>query len=93
MIMSTGDIKEKYEVLDVYHNYITTPVKENKLISFTKEKDLISEAFNKINLQVMEYAESMGGDGVIHIRYDTKFFNQDKNVMVSGYGTVIKLID
>lgn len=91
--MSTGDIKEKYEVLEVYYKYVATPVREKKFISFSPEKDLVTEAIKHINLSMRKYAESIGGDGIIHIHYDTKFYNQDKNVMATGYGTVIKFID
>lgn len=92
MIMSTGDIKENYEILDVTYNYVT--VKDTRIIKFIKEKDnMIIEAFDKVNFNLMEYAERIGGNGVIHIRYDTKFLNQDNDVMAFGYGTVIKLID
>ncbi|MEK4925008.1 heavy metal-binding domain-containing protein [Cytobacillus sp. FSL R5-0569] len=94
MIISTGDIKEKYEILNVYYTYAASPIEDTRFIRFTKEKDdMIIKALDKVNLNLIEYAENIGGNGIIHLRYDTKFFNQDKNVMVTGYGTVIKLID
>lgn len=47
--------------------------------------------FDKVNSRLMSIADSVNADGVIHIRYETHIVNNNEDVFLTAYGTLIKL--
>ena len=93
MILSTGDIKNDYQIIDLVFAYGTSNEDKQKAC-----KPL--EAYSDVSKILAHTAGQLGADAVINIRFDTRVAAEKtpaggshKVFEVYGYGTAVKIID
>lgn len=90
MLLSTGDIKDNYQVIDLVF------ASGNSTESFLKNCNPM-QAYQKVSQLLAQTAADAGADAVIHIRFDLRVtttsgvFSPNQAFEVYGYGTAVKL--
>ena len=90
MLLSTGDIKDNYQVLDLVF------ASGNSTEGFLKNCQPI-DAYQKVAQLLAKTASSIGADGVINIRFDFRVaatqgvFSPNQVFEVYAYGTAVKV--
>ena len=87
MFFSTGDIKEKYEIIDVI---MTHSQSES---GFFKQANY-SESFDNVNASLRKVANNIGADGVINLNYEPQMLLDSKRTYAGIFvtGTAVRLI-
>ena len=84
MFISTGDIKQNYEVIDVV--FAVQVIRSHFFRSGGRET---LNFLPEVNKKLKEAGQKVGGDAVIWIDYD---FARDPEVqIITAYGTAVKL--
>ena len=84
MFISTGDIKQDYEVIDVV--FAVQVIRSHFFRSGGRET---LNFLPEVNKKLKEAGQKVGGDAVIWIDYD---FARDPEVqIITAYGTAVKL--
>lgn len=86
MIISTGDIRQNYKIIDVVFAYGCQ--KEGVILGLNKDK-----AFEKVKNDLAKSASSIGADAVIYATFDYRIAVDGKKQVLEfiANGTAVKL--
>lgn len=87
MIISTGDIRQDYKIIDVVFAYGCQ--KEGLLLGISKDK-----AFEKVKNDLAKNASSLGADAVVYATFDYRIAADGKKQVLEflANGTAVKLL-
>ncbi|WP_035053133.1 hypothetical protein [Carnobacterium pleistocenium] len=88
MFFSTGDIKEKYEIIDVI---MTHSQSES---GFFKQANY-NESFKNVNVSLTQLVTGLGADGVINLNYEPQMLLDSKRTYAGIFvtGTAVRLVN
>lgn len=90
MILSTGDLKQKYTIVDVI--FAMDSHKEGFLSSADPNK-----AFEGVKAQLTKKCKALGGDAVINCQFEYRvavgdgLMNKKQVIEIFAYGTAVKI--
>lgn len=78
--MTTGDLKEPYEIIDIItaHKRLTQPKIFNQIV------------IGKVNSMLIEEAQTLQADAIIGVGYTME--RTEKGASILGYGTAVKFL-
>ncbi|AVK62326.1 hypothetical protein C5Z25_11395 [Lactobacillus sp. CBA3605] len=92
MFLTTGDLQRSHMIKSVVSATSHLMFQSDSIDQF----ELFDELIEKVKKALIEKAEALDGDGLIYVNFNTEIAQMSvapRFLVVTGYGTVVKLAD